>query len=171
MYAWIDAVAEFGGLRGGGSDGSFQITAWEALNGAGGRRSLRSRAMALGLGAAVAGLNRAGMGPLRADVSGVALRRSALAAFGQVLDRLGVPPTGHVIFGHTHRAGPLPGDDQGEWRATEGTRLINTGSWVHERRFLGPDPFSSPYRAGFAAIVEDDGPPTPPELVNLLDRE
>jgi hypothetical protein len=158
MYAWADTVAQSGGLHIGGG-GSFQIAAWQALNGAG-RRSLRSRGMALGLAAAVAGLNRAGIGPLRADVSGVALRRGALAGFAEVLTRLRVPAS-HVIFGHTHRAGPLPGDDRSEWG-----RLLNIGSWVYEARFVGDDPAGSPYRPGFAAIVGDDGPP---ELVNLLD--
>ena len=64
MYAWADTIAQSGGLRLGGG-GSFQIAAWQTLNGGAGRRSLRSRAMALGLAAAVAGLNRAGMGPLQ----------------------------------------------------------------------------------------------------------
>jgi hypothetical protein len=159
MYAWADSVAQSGGLHLGGG-GSFQIAAWQALNGTG-RRSVRRRAMAVGLAAAVAALNRAGMGPLRADVSGVALRRGALAGFAEVLTRLGVPAS-HVIFGHTHRAGPLPGDDRSEWG-----RLLNTGSWVYEARFVGGDPVGSPYRPGFAAIVGDSGPP---ELINLLDR-
>lgn len=161
MYAWADTLAQSGGLRLGGG-GSFQIGAWQALNGGAGGRSLRSRAMALGLAAAVTGLNRAGMGPLRPDVSGVALRRGALSAFTEVLARLDVPAGAHVIFGHTHRAGPLPGDDGSEWR-----RLLNVGTWVYEARLMGDDPASSPYRPGFAAIVGDDGPP---ELVNLLDR-
>ena len=152
MYAWADSVAQSGGLHVGGG-GSFQIAAWQALNGGGGRQRLRSRAMALGLAAAVAGLNRAGVGPLRADVSGVALRRGALAGFAEVVDRLGVPPAAHVIFGHTHRAGPLPGDDRSEWG-----RLLNIGSWVYEERFVGDDPAGSPYRPGFAAIVPDDDP-------------
>jgi hypothetical protein len=160
-YAWADTIAQSGGLRLGGG-GSFQIAAWQTLNGGGGALArLRSRMMGFGLAAAVAGLNRAGMGPLRADVSGAALRRGALAGFTEVTDRLGVPPATHVIFGHTHRAGPLPGDDRSEWG-----RLINIGSWVHEPRFIGDDPVGSPYRPGFAAVVGDDGPP---ELVNLLD--
>jgi len=158
MYAWADTVAQSGGLHIGGG-GSFQIAAWQALNG-GGRRNLRSRGMAVGLAVAVAGLNRAGIGPLKADVSGVALRRGALAGFTEVVTRLRVPAS-HVIFGHTHRAGPLSGDDRSEWG-----RLINIGSWVYEARFVGDDPTGSPYRPGFAAIVADDGPP---ELVNLLD--
>ena len=157
MYAWADTVAQSGGLRLGGG-GSFQIAAWQRLNGA--RRSLRGRAMWLGLAGAVAGLNRAGVGPLRADVSGGALRRGALAGFTEVLDRLDVRAP-HVIFGHTHRAGPLPADDRGEWG-----RLVNIGSWVYEARFIGDDPAGSPYRPGFAAVVDDDGPPS---LVNLLD--
>ena len=158
MYAWADTVAQSGGLHV-GRGGSFQIAAWQALNGGARRRSVRSRATALGLAAAVAGLNRVGMGPLRPDVSGVALRRGALAGFSEVVTRLQVPAS-HVIFGHTHRAGPLPRDDRSEWG-----RLINTGSWVHEARFIGDDPTGSPYRPGFAAIVRDDGPP---DLVNLL---
>lgn len=159
MYAWAEAVAQ-SGSHGIGRGQSFQVAAWQAMNGGSRRKSLRSRTMGLGLAAAVAGLNRAGMGPLRADVSGVALRRGALAGFTEVVDRLGVPAR-HVIFGHTHRAGPLPGDDPSEWG-----RLLNTGSWVHERGFIGDDPLGSPYRPGFAAIVGDDGPP---ELINLLD--
>ena len=94
-------------------------------------------------------------------MSGVALRRGALAGFTEVLDRLDVRAP-HVIFGHTHRAGPLPRDDRGEWG-----RLLNTGSWVYEARFIGDDPAGSPYRPGFAAVVDDDGPPS---LVNLLDQ-
>jgi hypothetical protein len=169
MYAWIDTVAQGGGLRGGGGDGSFQIRAWQALDGTGGggglRGGLRRRGMAAGLSAAVAAMNRAGLGPLRADVSAVELRRAALGASAQVLDRLGVHAE-HVIFGHTHRAGPLPGDDRSEWG-----RLTNTGSWVYEPAWLGDSPRQSPYRPGFAAIVDDDDPPTPPDLINLLDDD
>jgi hypothetical protein len=71
-----------------------------------------------------------------------------------------------VIFGHTHRAGPLASDEQAEWRAPGGAALLNTGCWVHEPSFLGPRPAESPYRAGFAARLGDEGPA---ELVNLLD--
>ncbi len=156
MYAWADTIAQSGGMRVGG-EGSFQIAAWQRLNG---RRTIRGRAMALGLAAAVAGLNRAGVGPLRPDVSGEALRRGALAGFGEVVARLRVPAS-HVIFGHTHRAGPLPADDRSEWG-----RLINIGSWVYEPRFIGDDPLGSPYRPGFAAVVSGDEPPA---LINLLD--
>jgi Calcineurin-like phosphoesterase len=159
MYAWIDAVAQMGGLQGPGGDGSFQVRAWRSLSGTPGR-SLRGLAASAAFPALVAALNCAGMGPLRADVSAVELRRAALRACGEVLERLEVPAA-HVIFGHTHRAGPLPADEREEWG-----RLINTGSWVYEPRFLGDAPAQSPYRPGFAAVIGDDGPP---ELVNLLD--
>jgi hypothetical protein len=162
MYAWIDTVAQLGGLRGGGRDGSFQIKTWRALTGTGGRGGLRRRGMIAAFPVIVAGLNRAGLGPLHADVSGVTLRQSALRAFAEVTERLEVPAA-HVLFGHTHRAGPLPTDDPGEWG-----RLLNTGSWVYEPGYLGDAPKSSPYRPGFAAIVGDDGPP---QLVNLLDGD
>lgn len=161
MYAWIDTVAQNGGLRGSGGDGSFQVRAWRALSGAGGPSGVRRRVAAAAFPGVVAALNRAGLGPLRPDVSAVELRRAGLRALGEALGRLEVPADAHVLFGHTHRAGPLPGDDRGEWG-----RLVNTGSWVHDRGWIGESPGQSPYRPGFAAIVGDDGPP---ELVNLLD--
>jgi hypothetical protein len=163
MYAWIDTVAQSGGLRGSGGDGSFQVRAWRALSRTGGRGGgLRGRGMAAVFPAVVAGLNRAGLGPLRADVSAVELRRAGLRAFGEVMARLGVPADAHVIFGHTHRAGPLPNDDRGEWG-----RVVNTGSWVHDPAWIGDSPGDSPYRPGFVTTVGDSGPP---ELFNPLDR-
>jgi hypothetical protein len=162
MYAWIDTVAQMGGLRGSGSDGSFQVNAWRALSGAGGRGGLRRRGLVAGFPLVVAGLNWAGLGPLRPDVGGPELRRAALRAFGEVMARMDVRAA-HVIFGHTHRAGPLPGDDRAEWG-----RLVNVGSWVYEPGYLGEEPSESPYRPGFAAALHDAGPP---ELVNLLDGD
>jgi hypothetical protein len=164
MYAWIDAVAEQGGLAGRGG-GGLQVRAWRRLDGSGGPR-LSAWAISAGLGAFVYALNRAGIGPLRPDVSGPELRRAGLRAVAQVLAALEIPAS-HVISGHTHRAGPLPGDEPSEWVAGSGAQLLNTGSWLlHERAFLGDDPARSPYRAGFAAVLEDEGPPA---LVNLLD--
>ena len=83
----------------------------------------RRRVRVGGRGAAfttlVFALNRAGIGPLRPDVSGPELRRAGLRAFSQVLLDLGISG-GHVMFGHTHRAGPLPGDDRAEWLTRAG---------------------------------------------------
>jgi hypothetical protein len=83
----------------------------------------------------------------------------------EVCARLGVTAP-YVIFGHTHRAGPLAGDDQPEWVTAHGSRLVNSGCWVHEPAFMGPDASQSPYRTGFAVVVDSDGPP---RLLNLLD--
>ena len=166
IYAWIHAVAQnrtSGGAR--GADGA-SSRAWRTLSSrAGRRRSPRRTALKVAFPVAVAALNRARLGPLRADISGVELRRAGLLALGQAVRRLGVSAP-HVVFGHTHRAGPLPDDDRSEWRTPEGTSLLNTGSWVYERAYLGRDGSTSPYRPGFAALVTDDGPPA---LSNLLD--
>ena len=70
----------------------------------------------------IAALNRLGIGPLKADLSGVELRRAGLRAMGEVVARLGIDAR-HVIFGHTHRSGPLPDDDAGEWRLAGGGQL------------------------------------------------
>jgi hypothetical protein len=83
-----------------------------------------------------------------------------LLALRQVLDRLGVGAP-HVIFGHTHRAGPLPGDDPAEWAG-----LLNTGCWTYGLDFLRDSASGNPYRPGFCAILDDAGAP---QLVNLLD--
>ena len=165
MYAWIHVVAQNGGARlGRGSHGA-STRAWSTLTGSRQRRDLRGRALVAAFPAAVAALNLAGLGPLRADISGPELRRAGLRAFGEVLARLRVPAP-HVVFGHTHRAGPLPGDELAEWRAPTGAQITNSGCWVHEPGFLGSRPERSPYRVGFAVIVEDDGAP---RLVNLVD--
>jgi hypothetical protein len=163
MYAWIDAVAAGGGvhLRRGGHDPSTR--AWGALTD--GRRGVRGRALAAGFPVAVAALNRLGLGPLSPDLSGEGLRRAGVLAFAQVLGRLGVTAP-YAIFGHTHRAGPVPADDRAEWSAGGGTAIFNTGCWLHEPRFMGADPARSPYRPGFAVVVDDGAPP---RLINLLD--
>jgi hypothetical protein len=164
IYAWIDAVAQAGGARFGRSGHDPSTRAWSVLTD-GRRRGLRQRALAVGFSVAVGVLNRLGLGPLNADLSGPQLRRAGLRAFVEVLDRLEVTAP-YAIFGHTHRAGPLPGDDRSEWVTANGTEIVNTGCWLHEPRFMGSDPARSPYRPGFAAMIEDAGPP---RLINLLD--
>ena len=79
----------------------------------------------------IGGINLAGLGPVRADLS----RERGLAA---AVGRCRGPPSGsaieaeHVMFGHTHRAGPLANDDSLEWVFAGGGRLINSGCWVYE---------------------------------------
>jgi hypothetical protein len=167
IYAWLHAVAQ-GAVpgRGSGLQGG-SVRGWRTLTGPRAGRGLRGRAIAAGWPLLIAALNRAGLGPLRAEVSGPALRRSGLRGMDEVCARLGVS-AGHVIFGHTHRAGPLPGDDTAEWMTPSGSRLINSGCWVHEPAFMGPDPSQSPYRTGFCVVVDDHGLP---RVLNLSDPE
>ena len=123
---------------------------------------------------AVAALNRAGLGPLQADISTDELRRAGLAAMGEVAVRLGLEDS-YVVFGHTHRAGPLPGDIAAEWRPgprarrpASGARLVNAGCWTYAPVFLTSAPAESPYWPGACVLVEDSGPPLIERM--LLDR-
>ena len=164
LYGWIDAIVETARSE---RDLEGSERAWLALSDTS-RRGLRDRALRSGFPIAVGALSRAlRSGSLSADLSRAAVRDGPLAAMGEVTRRLRVG-AGQIVFGHTHRAGPLPGDDPASWRAPGGAALLNTGCWVRETSLLGSDPARSPYRAGFAVWLDDD-PATAPELVNLLD--
>ena len=107
---------------------------------------------------AVAALNALGLGPFRATLTGAELRRSGLDAMARVAEVL-APGTPHVIFGHTHRPGPLDRDDLAEWTTTSGMRLWNSGSWLHEGAFVRAAQ-KSPYWPGTVLAMDDEGPPT-----------
>jgi len=169
VFAWRDAVAR-SGRTGESLNGMATVTAWRALSGSGsGRRAswrtrASRRAVAAAFPPAVALLNRVGIGPLSASVSPGELRRAGLLAMGEVAARLGLGDA-YVVFGHTHRAGPLAGDHEHEWVGRSGARLVNTGSWTYSPVFLG-GPGESPYWPGCAVLVPDSGPPA---VVRLLD--
>jgi predicted phosphodiesterase len=114
---------------------------------------------------AVAALNVLKLGPFRATLTGEELRRSGLDAMAHVAGVL-APGAPHVIFGHTHRPGPLERDDAAEWTTPSGTRLWNSGSWLHEGAFVrtGQD---SPYWPGTVLTLDDEGPP---RIKNVLTR-
>jgi hypothetical protein len=164
IYAWIQAVVQGGPNGGGLLDGgaSASVRARRALLGGGaeggGAAAARARALAAAFPLVIAALNRAGLGPLRRDISGVALRRSSLEAMCQVVRLLGIGAR-HVIFGHTHRAGPLPGDDLAEWTAPGGVRLHNCGCWVFETYLMTSVDGGSPYWPGSCVVLDDEGPP------------
>jgi hypothetical protein len=176
IYAWIDAMAQQS-RTGGALNGQGTVRAWRSLGGdrdyrpSRRRTVLRNRALASGFPLVVAALNRAGIGPLQADISGPALRRAALSAMGEVVTRLGVDgPDAHVIFGHTHRTGPLPADDRSEWRAPAGAQLHNCGCWTYDSYFLNGQPGGNPYWPGGAVLVDDDGPPMLKRLLSERSR-
>ncbi len=86
---------------------------------------------------------------------------------GEVVERLRIDAE-HVIFGHTHRRGPMPGED--EWRRDDGgPSLWNAGSWVHSPSLLRSSARNSPYWPGTVAFVDDDGPPRLEHLLDELD--
>ena len=133
-----------------------------------GRRSLSGRAIgSVGIPAAVVALNALGLGPFRADISAVELRRAGLRAMADVVRELGVEAK-HVIFGHTHRAGPLAPDTEG-WQLPGDTQLTNAGSWLYEEVFVGGDGPSNPYWPGRVAWLGDDGPPEIRDALGDLD--
>ncbi len=171
VFAWRDAVAR-DARTGSALNGVAAVVAWDALRNADAQRGratgakawrslarrARRRAIVASFPLAVAALNRAGIGPLRPHVSMSELRRAGLGAMGEVAARLGLGDA-YVVFGHTHRPGPLPGDAPDEWRGRGGARLVNTGSWTYSSVFLTPTPGESPYWPGSCVIVEDDGAP------------
>jgi hypothetical protein len=174
LFAWRDAVAR-DAHTGSALNGMATANAWTALTGAGESsrrargprvlaRRLRRHALAALFPLAVAALNRAGIGPLRADLSLAELRRAGLLAMGEVAARLGLGDA-YVVFGHTHRAGPFPGDQPEEWRGRAGARLVNCGSWTYSRFFLSEEAGYGPYWPGAGVLVEEEGPPT---VVRLL---
>jgi len=172
LFAWRDAVAR-DAATGAVLNGMATASAWSALTGSGQRngrprdslrRRARRRVLVALFPAAVAALNRAGIGPLRADLSLTELRRAGLAAMGEVAARLDLGDA-YVVFGHTHRAGPLAGDPRTEWRGRGAARLVNAGSWTYSRFFLDGQPGVSPYWPGTGVLIEDDGPPA---VVQLL---
>ena len=145
VYALGYALAQSAGRR---MRQDRSVKAWQAIGSGGVRGRLLG---GVAVPAVVGLLNRAGLGPLKPDVSGPALRESALTGMRTVIDRLGIDAA-HVVFGHTHRSGPHPGD--AGWDG-----LVNSGSWIHEPYLLGDDPRSSPYHAGHVVLVDDTGPP------------
>jgi hypothetical protein len=169
VFAWIDAIARQA-PTGGALNGGMTVRAWRALRKDGAvsngsrrgvgelARTVRRRALAGGFPLVIAALNRAGLGPVNANISSGELRRAGLRAMAEVAARLGLGEA-YVVFGHTHRAGPLPGEDPGEWHVPGGARLVNSGCWSYDAYFLTANSGESPYWPGCAVLIEDDGPP------------
>jgi predicted phosphodiesterase len=156
LYAFAYALAQ-GNLRSRrilGMDLSRKV--WARIDG---RRDISSRALrGVAIPSAVWALNRAGMGPFEAKLTGSTLRRAGLNGMSDLLTALEIDAR-EVIFGHTHRPGPLPQDS--DWDP----RLFNTGSWLYEPNLLQTTAAESPYWPGTLLFVEDD---KPPELRRLL---
>lgn len=162
MYAFLAGLAQGASPAVLERGGRTSRSVWQRVNG-------RDRLGRVLLGqvtipGAVAVLNRAGLGPFKPELSGDELRRSGLLAMARVTETL-APGADHVVFGHTHRPGPLPSDDPGEWTTPAGTRLWNSGNWFPEPAFLRPSDQRSPYWPGTVLLLEETGPP---RLENVL---
>jgi calcineurin-like phosphoesterase family protein len=166
MYALLDAIAARALDGRGGERSNASSRAWALLTADEGR-PWRARLLGGAFPLALAALGRAGLGELSPDLSGPGLRRATLAAMRTVVARLGVDAR-HVVFGHTHRAGPLEGDDRWEWALPRGAQLHNTGSWVFESMYLDRG-WGSPYWPGGAVRLDDDGEPRHVRLLDGVD--
>ena len=166
LYAWIHALTQRADRAVVSAGAGASSRAWVALGGRGRRRPPSARPRC------GAGLRGGGGRPQRPRGRAgrprpLGRRRcgaAACAASREVLRRLGVGAP-HVVWGHSHRSGPWPGDDAAEWATAAGGRILNTGSWVYQPHFLTPQPNASPYWPGTAVRLEDGGPP---RLVRLL---
>ena len=157
VYAVAYNIAQYSSARAITRGGSLSRAVWSRSH-PGRRRSLAGLTIGrLAIPAAVAAINGLGLGPFRADISSLELRRAGLRAMGAVVEALGIEAD-HVIFGHTHRAGPLEGEVEGWW-LPGGTRLTNPGSWIYESVFVGGGGPENPYWPGRLTWLGDEGPP------------
>jgi hypothetical protein len=162
LYAWMDTMAERAPAESAPTRGSVGV--WSLLTGDG-HRPLRGRILVGMLPIGISTLNRLGLGPVKADLSPREVWSAGVRAMSQAVERMNIEAE-HVIFGHTHRSGPLAQDDSLEWTFTGGGRLINSGCWVYEPAFLSRGR-SSPFWPGAAVALEDDDT-APPRVIRLL---
>jgi hypothetical protein len=150
IYAWIDAAAQRAprGRDPAGAGRAGEV--WSQLT-ASGRRPLRTRLLRAGFPLGVAAVNAAGLGPVRADVTGEGLRRGGLGGMRAAIGRLGIGAP-HV-------------DDRTEW-AAGATQLHNTGSWIYAPGFVGDRGPAGPYWPGGAIAL--DGAGGAPRQLRLL---
>ena len=171
LYAFLFTLAQSGGSprdRLGGANPSARV--WQAVGGGYGRAArIRGRLLgSVALPGAVGVANRLGLGPVKSDLSPGAITRAGLSAMGEVVRRLGIEAD-HVLFGHTHRRGPMRAEVG--WRLEDGTRLHNTGSWINAPWLLGRTAADSPYWPGTIIVVENDREPRARNLLEDLGKE
>ena len=157
MYAFYTGLAQGKSAKALAQGSTLSRTVWRRANSDGRPSVGRFLLGRVTIPSAVAALNGLGLGPFRATLTGEELRRSGLLAMARVAETL-APAAEHVVFGHTHRPGALPRDAPAEWTTPSGTRLWNTGSWLHEGAFI-QNHRDSPYWPGTVLTLEDDGPP------------
>ena len=186
VFAWRDAVAR-DAHTGAALNGMATVAAWRALGGGssdadaaevpsrrraprrGSARELRRRALVAGFPLAVAALNRAGVGPLRADISGGELRRAGLRGDGGGGRRGSVSATPTWCSATPTAPGRCEGDDEHEWRGPR-RRAARQLRQLDLRGHLPRDERArEPLLAGRRVLVEAGDPAAaPPRLLRLL---
>lgn len=152
------------------------LTVWEMIGGASGQaRNWRGRVLKSAvIPAALRGLERAGVGRFGRDFSLAEIGRSGVEAMHTVTERLEIGAE-HVIFGHIHRKGPMPGEDgrsaaDPEW-TRRGVSLHNTGCWVYVPAMLEDAARSNPFWPGRTIVVDSEGgDPEAREVLEKIDR-
>jgi hypothetical protein len=163
-YGWMDGLADHASGLAVGATQRASSNTWERLNG---DRGWTGRGLRLAVPRVLAALERAGLGAFERELTPERLRAAGLRGTDRVAAALGVAPAA-LIFGHTHRAGPLPGDPAWEWTTERGGRMLNTGAWVHPRTApIGPEAGAgSAYWPGRAVLVDADGAAHPLRLLD-----
>lgn len=105
--------------------------------------------------------------PLIARMLSMQVRRHSIPALARVVSHLGIEAD-HVIFGHVHRLGPLPGDALDQWQPPGGPAFLNTGSWLYEPLLVHRAHPPHPYWPGGAVVLEDGANPKAIGLLNGL---
>ena len=167
IYAFAHSIAQGSPARAVAKGGNLSRSVWRHSNPDRGTGLTGFALGRLAIPAAVGAINAIGLGPFGSDISGLELRRAGLRAMGEVVAATGVEAD-HVIFGHTHRAGPRPGDAEGWW-LPQGTRLTNTGSWLYEAVFLEDGSPDNPYWPGTVTWLGEHGPPEQSNVLGGLD--
>ncbi len=176
VYDLIFNLAQGGRGLGADEDGrSRAMRIWESIGGASGKaRTMRGRLLGSAvIPATLRGLERAGLGRFNRDFSISEIGRAGVEAMHVVVERLNIEAD-HVVFGHIHRRGSLPGDDGANgsplW-TRNGTTLHNTGNWLYTEALLGLAVPQSPFWPGSMVVVGETGPPELVEVLVDVDRE
>jgi hypothetical protein len=176
VYDLVFSLAQGGRVFGSDVEGrSRALRIWQTVGGASGQaRTLRGKLLGSALiPATLRGLEQAGLGRFNRDFSIAEIGRSGVAAMHVVVERLGIEAD-HVIFGHIHRRGSLPGEHEEEgapaWRRN-GVHLHNTGNWLYAEALLGRAVPESPFWPGSMILVGETGPPELIEILADVDRE
>ncbi|HEV7845383.1 MAG TPA: metallophosphoesterase [Thermoleophilaceae bacterium] len=163
MYSFYSGLAQGASASSLATGNSLSRKVWRRANSDGRPSVGRFLLGRVTIPSAVGALNGLGLGPFSPTLTGEELRRSGLLAMARVADTL-APGTEHVIFGHTHRPGPLPSDELAEWTTLSGSRLWNTGSWLHESALIRTDRHSPYWPGTVLTLVDED----PPRIQNVL---